>query len=204
MKTLRRLYDWVLHWAETPYGPIALFILSFAEASFFPIPPDALLIALVLGLRKKAFNFAFVCTIASVLGALFGYGIGHFLWWSGPYQFSSIANFFFTNIPGFTHKIFFDVKSLYDEWNFWIIFTAGFTPIPYKVFTVTGGAFEINLFMFFLASIISRSARFFLVTGLIWKFGNQIKSFIDNYFNWLAIAFTILLIGGFAVIKYIL
>lgn len=202
MKMLRRMYDWVLHWAQTPYGPIALFILSFAEASFFPIPPDALLIALVLGARKKAFNFALNCTIASVLGALLGYGIGHFLWWSGSGEFSSIAKFFFANIPGFSHKIFFDVQKLFDEWNFWVIFTAGFTPIPYKVFTVTGGAFNINLFMFILASVISRAGRFFLVSFLIWKFGEQIKSFIDKYFNWLAIAFTILLIGGFVVIKY--
>jgi len=204
MKIIRRLYDWMLHWAETPYGPIALFILSFAEASFFPIPPDALLIALVLGLRKKAFKFAAICTIASVLGALFGYGIGHYLWWNGANEFSPLANFFFNNIPGFTHTIFYDVKSLYDEWNFWIIFTAGFTPIPYKVFTVTGGAFEINLVMFIIASIISRAGRFFLVAGLIWKYGDQIKSFIDKYFNWLAVAFTVLLIGGFVLIKYLL
>jgi membrane protein YqaA with SNARE-associated domain len=194
----------MLHWAETPYGPMALFVLSFIEASFFPIPPDALLIALAIGLRKKAFNFAAICTIASVLGAILGYGIGHFLWWSGPYQFSSVANFFFDNIPGFTQTLFFSVKALYDEWNFWIIFTAGFTPIPYKVFTVSGGAFDINLVMFIIASIISRAGRFFLVAGLIWKYGTQIKIFIDKYFNWLAIAFTILLIGGFVLIKYLL
>lgn len=204
MKIIRRLYDWMLHWAETPYGPMALFVLSFIEASFFPIPPDALLIALAIGLRKKAFNFAAICTIASVLGAILGYGIGHFLWWSGPYQFSSVANFFFDNIPGFTQTLFFSVKALYDEWNFWIIFTAGFTPIPYKVFTVSGGAFDINLVMFIIASIISRAGRFFLVAGLIWKYGTQIKIFIDKYFNWLAIAFTILLIGGFVLIKYLL
>ncbi|MEJ5351228.1 MAG: YqaA family protein [Melioribacteraceae bacterium] len=204
MKILRRLYDWVLHWAETQYGPAALFLLSFAEASFFPIPPDALLIALVLGSQKKAFKFAFICTIASVLGALAGYGIGHFLWWKSTNEFSSVAEFFFSTVPGFTHKVFYDVKRMYDEWNFWIIFTAGFTPIPYKVFTITGGAFEINLLMFIIASIISRAGRFFLVAGLIWKFGGQIKTFIDKYFNWLAVAFTLLLIGGFTVIKYLI
>lgn len=203
MKYLRRLYDWVLHWADTPYGPAALFILSFAEASFFPIPPDALLIALVLGLRKKAFSFATICTIASVTGAILGYMIGHFLWWAGSSEFSSLALFFFNNIPGFTEEIFYKVKALYDEWNFWIIFTAGFTPIPYKVFTISGGAFEINIALFIIASIISRAGRFFLVAFLIWKFGAQIKSFIDKYFNMLAITFTVLLIGGFVVIKYI-
>ncbi len=204
MKYIRRLYDWVLHWAETPYGPWVLALLAFAEASFFPIPPDALLIALVLGARKKAFKFATICTVASVLGALLGYSIGHFVWWNGPNEFSSLANFFYSSIPGFNEKIFFDVKSLYDKWNFWIIFTAGFTPIPYKVFTITAGAFNINLILFVVASIASRAGRFFIVSFLIWKFGEQIKSFIDKYFNLLAIAFTVLLIGGFFAINYIL
>jgi membrane protein YqaA with SNARE-associated domain len=203
MQIIRKLYDWVLHWAETPYGPVALFILAFAESSFFPIPPDALLIALALGARTKSFRFAAICTIASVIGALFGYAIGHFVWWNGASEFSSVANFFFARIPGFTHELFYKVKDLYDEWNFWIIFTAGFTPIPYKVFTITGGAFNINLILFIVASIISRAGRFFLVSFLIWKFGPQIKNFIDKYFNWLAIAFTVLLVGGFVGIKYL-
>lgn len=204
MKWMRNLYDWVLHWARTPYGPIALFALSFAEASFFPIPPDPLLIAMVLGVRQKAFKFALNCSIASVLGALLGYGIGHFAWWTPAGEFTGLAQFFFNNVPGFTEGRFSVVQGLYDQWNFWIIFTAGFTPLPYKVFTVTGGAFNINLPLFLLASLIGRSARFFLVAGLIWKFGEEIQSFIDKYFNWLAIAFTVLLIGGFVLIKYVL
>lgn len=203
MKFIRNIYDWVLHWAETPYGPIALFLLAFAESSFFPIPPDALLIALALGVRKKSFYFAGLCTIASVLGAIFGYAIGYYVWWNNANEFSEVANFFFANIPGFTQDLFYKVKELYDEWNFWIIFTAGFTPIPYKVFTVTGGAFNVNLILFIIASIIGRAGRFFLVSFLIWKFGEQIKGFIDKYFNWLAIGFTVLLIGGFVGIKYL-
>jgi len=204
MKILRKIYDWILHWADTPYGPIALFILAFAEASFFPIPPDALLIALALGARSKSFKFAINTTIGSVTGALLGYAIGYFIWWGFDGSFSVVALFFFDNIPGFTQEIFYNVKNLYDEWNFWIIFTAGFTPIPYKVFTVSAGAFEINLAMFVIASVISRAARFFLVAYLIWRFGPQIKSFIDKYFNMLAILFTVLLIGGFVLIKYLL
>ncbi len=203
MKFVRKLYDWVLHWAESPYGIFALFLLAFAEASFFPIPPDALLIALVLGARQKAFRLAFVSTIGSVTGAILGYVIGYYIWWGVNGEFSSLAMFFFDNVPGFTTNIFYEVKNLYDEWNFWIIFTAGFTPIPYKVFTITGGAFNINFVMFLIASIISRAGRFFLVSFLIWKFGEQIKSFIDKYFNWLAIAFTVLLVGGFVLIKYL-
>jgi len=204
MKFIRKLYDWVLHWADTPYGAPALFLLSFAEASFFPIPPDALLIALVLGARTKAFRFASICTIASVVGALAGYAIGHFIWWDLDGNFSSVANFFFTTIPGFSHSLFYNVQEMYRKWDFWIVFTAGFTPIPYKVFTVSGGAFNIGLPMFIIASIVSRAGRFFLVAFLIWKFGEQIKGFIDKYFNLLAITFTVLLIGGFVVIKYLI
>lgn len=203
MKFVRKLYDWVLHWAETPYGPAALFILSFAEASFFPIPPDALLIALVLGARKKAFKFALTCSIASVVGAIFGYAIGYFVWWQEPGVFSGVANFFFNNIPGFSHQIFYNVQAMYEKWDFWIVFTAGFTPIPFKVFTISSGAFDIGLPMFLVASFVSRAARFFIVAALIWKFGEQIKSFIDKYFNLLAVLFTVLLVGGFVAIKYL-
>jgi len=204
MKLLRNLYDWVLHWSETKYGATALFILAFAESSFFPIPPDALLIALVLGSSKKAFKFATICLIGSVSGALFGYALGHFLWWTPSNEFTDIAKFFFQNIPGFTPETFFNIQKLYEEYDFWIIFTAGFTPLPYKVITISSGAFNINMIMFITASIISRGARFFIVAALIWKFGPRIKLFIDKYFNWLAIAFTLLLIGGFVVIKYLL
>lgn len=204
MKLLRNLYNWVLHWAETPYGLFALILISFAEATFFPIPPDTLLIALALGSRNKAFRFALWCLLASVLGGLAGYGIGYFLWYDSLGGFSSIANFFFNNVPGFTQKAFSEIEILYNKWDFWIIFTAGFTPIPYKLFTVTSGIFNINLPMFIVASVISRGARFFLVAFLLWKFGEKIKSAIDKYFNLFAIVFTILLIGGFILIKYLL
>jgi len=202
MKIIRKLYDWFLHWADTKYGAVALFVLAFAESSFFPIPPDALLIALVLGSQTKAFKFAANCTIASTLGALLGYAIGHFLWWTPSNEFTGIANFFFNNIPSFTPAAFYDIQKMYEQYDFWIIFTAGFTPIPYKLITISSGAFNINMIMFIVASIISRGARFFLVAFLIWKFGPQIKSFIDKYFNWLAVAFTVLLIGGFLAVKY--
>jgi len=201
---VRKLYNWVLHWSETPYGTTALFLLAFAESSFFPIPPDVLLIALVLGSTRKAFRFALVCLIGSVSGALVGYAIGHYLWWTPSNDFTGIAAFFFDVIPGFTHEAFFDKQKLYAEYDFWIVFTAGFTPLPYKLITISSGAFNINPAMFVVASVISRGARFFLVAGLIWKFGPRIESFIDKYFNLLAVAFTVLLIGGFVVIKYLL
>ncbi len=202
MKLLKKLYDWVLKWADTPYGPLALFILAFVESIFFPIPPDILLMALALGNTKKSFRYAAICTIASCTGAILGYALGYFAWLNQDGSFSGFANFFFDNIPGFTIELYEQIKNLYQEWDFWVIFTAGFTPIPYKVFTITSGVFDINFFMFMLASVISRGARFFLVAFLFWKFGPTIKVFIDKYFNWLALAFTALLIGGFVAIKY--
>lgn len=203
MKFLRKTYDWVLHWAQTQYGTVALFILAFIESIFFPIPPDVLLIALALGCTTKAFRYAAICTLGSVLGALIGYYLGNSLWLNAEGGFTGFAMFFFDNIPGFTIELYNQIKLLYNEWNFWVIFTAGFTPIPYKIFTVTAGVFDINLMMFFIASVISRGARFFLVAWLLWKFGPTIKGFIDKYFNWLAMGFTVLLIGGFVLLKYV-
>lgn len=204
MNIFRKLYDWVLSWANSSYGAVALFVLSFAEASFFPIPPDPLLIALILGVQRKAFRYALNCTLASVLGAVAGYLIGHYIWWSSPGNFSSLANFFFDIIPGFTHELFYKVQGMFEQWDFWVIFTAGFTPIPFKVFTISAGAFNISVIMLVVASLISRGARFFLVAWLIWKYGESIKAFIDKYFNLLAIGFTVLLVGGFVLIKYLI
>ena len=204
MNILRKLYDWVLHWADTPYGPLALFVLAFSESSFFPIPPDVLLIALILGNPRKAFRFALICSIASIVGGVFGYFIGYRLWWSSPGVYSPVADFFFNHIPGFTHQLFDIIRQKYELYSFWIVFTAGFTPIPYKVITISAGAFNINFPLFLIASAISRTARFFLVSALLWKFGPPIKKFIDKYFNLLSIAFVVLLILGFVVIKYVL
>ena len=201
----RRIYDWTLAWAYRPSAAVALFVLSFAESSFFPIPPDVLLMPLVLGNRKKWFRYAFLCSLASVTGAVFGFLIGWLAWNAG------VDRLFYNYVPGFTEKVFQDVSGLYQEYNFWIVFTAGFTPIPFKVITITAGVFGTgsqvsNPGMFFavflVAATISRSARFFLVAGLMRIFGPKITPFIDRYFNWLALLFTALLIGGFVVIKY--
>ncbi len=198
---IKKMYDWVLSWGEKPSAQAALFVFAFAESSFFPVPPDILLIPLVLGARKKWFRLALTVTIASALGGMFGYFIGHFLWWSGPQVPSGIAQFFFKNIPGFTESVFWQMQAKYAEYGFFIVFTAGFTPIPYKIFTISSGAFDLNFLTFIVASVISRGARFFLVSFLIYRFGEPIKKFIDKYFNWLALLFAILLIGGFIIVK---
>ena len=197
MNFVKRLYDWVLSWSESKWGALALFVLAFAESSFFPIPPDVLLIALCIGATAKSFRFAAICLAGSVLGALVGYAIGHYAWVT-PDGYTALADWCYTHL--FSVEKFNEVKALYDKWDFWIVFTAGFTPLPYKLFTITGGLFSINLPMFVVASLVSRGLRFFLVAGLIWKFGAPIKSFIDKYFNLLAIAFTVLLIGAFVLV----
>ena len=201
MNYLRRLYDWILHWAETKYGVPALFLLALAESSFFPIPPDVLLIPLALGARSKAIRFALVCSVASIVGGMAGYGIGYFAWWSEAEAYSAVAMFFFNHIPGFSEQVFLNIQEKYEIYNFLIVFTAGFTPIPFKIITISAGAFSVNFPMFLLASMVSRSARFFLVALLIRQFGEPITVFIDKYFNILSIIFTILLIGGFLVLK---
>ena len=205
MNLIKKIYDWVLNLAEKPNGNISLSILAFSEASFFPIPPDVLLIPLCLGNRRKAFLFAFSCSLFSILGAILGYYIGKLLWWDIPgLEYSYLANTFFKYVPGITDDGFNKIQALYEQWNFWIVFTAGFTPIPFKLITISAGTFNIDLLMFVIASVISRSARFFLVASLINIFGDTIRNFIENYFNYLAILFTLLLLGGFIFIKYII
>ena len=192
---VRRLYDWILSWADSRWGGTALFIFAVCESIFFPVPPDVLLIALCLGKPRKAFKYALICTVGSVVGAVVGFGLGAMLWdvvdgWFIPAVFSQGA---------------FDAIGLkYAEWNFWLVFTAGFTPIPYKLITISAGVFLGlgEFWIFILASIISRGMRFFLVSWLIWKFGSPIKHFIDKYFNLCAVAFTILIVGGFLLVKY--
>ena len=202
MNIVKRLYDWVLSWSESRWGALALFVLAFAESSFFPIPPDVLLIALCIGATAKSFRFAAICLAGSVLGALVGYTIGHFAWQTPSGEFTALANFFFEHV--FTIEQFNEVKALYDQYDFWVVFTAGFTPLPYKLITISGGLFSINLPMFFVASVVSRGLRFFIFAALIWKFGAPIKSFIDKYFNILAILFTVLLVGSFWLIGKLL
>jgi membrane protein YqaA with SNARE-associated domain len=193
----RRLYDWVLHWADTPFGPPALGILCFAEASFFPIPPDPLLMALCLGAIKRSLRFAAIATAASALGGIAGYLIG-----AGAWQ--ALGDFFFAYVPGVTPEAFEGIQELYARYDFWAVFMAGLTPIPYKVFTLSAGVFSINFPVFLMASVLSRGLRFFVVAGLLYRFGTPISRFIDRYFDLLSLVFGALIILGFLAIKYLL
>ena len=205
MNLFKNTYNWVLGLSNKKNSDYSIFLLSFSESFFFPIPPDVLLIPLCLGNRKKSLYFAFLCSVSSIFGGIFGYYIGKVLWWNLPgIEYSELAKLFFEYVPGVTVDSFGRIKSLYEEWNFWIVFTAGFTPIPFKLITISSGTFNINFFMFIIASMLSRSARFFLLAILLYIFGEEIRFFIEKYFNLLAILFTIFLIVGFIVVKLLI
>jgi membrane protein YqaA with SNARE-associated domain len=191
---IRRLYEWSLSWADHPQAVVALFLLSVAESSFFPIPPDVLLLALALGKPKQALRFATWCTAGSVIGGLIGWYLGLGLW-------ASIKGMM---IPAVFHQDKFDlVMGLYQEWGVGIVFVAAFTPIPYKIFTIAAGVFKLNIFAFAAASLVGRGARFFLVAGLVRRYGDDARDFIDRNFNRLTFLAAGLLIGGFALLKLV-
>jgi membrane protein YqaA with SNARE-associated domain len=192
----RRLYDWVMSWADRRHGTTALFAFSFAESSFFPVPPDVLLIALGVAKPARAYFYAAVCTAGSVLGGLLGYWIGWALW-------HSVSHLFFDYIPGFTPAAFERVQGYYAEWGFVAVMIAGFSPIPYKVFTIASGLFGMYLPAFVLASALSRGARFFIEGGLIARYGARMREVLEKNFNLMTILFVVLLVGGFLVLRLV-
>jgi len=199
----KRFYYWVLHWAHTPYAGIALFVMAFTESSFFPIPPDPLLVAMALGNRKNAFRYATICSVASVLGGVFGFVIGYYLW-----QAVGERIVVFYGVQEQFNRVFGELKEGINIY----VFVAAFTPIPYKVFTIAAGLVakeqQVSLFPFLcgfiIASSIGRAGRFFLVATLLHFFGERVHRFIDKYFDWCALAFGVLLVGTFVLIKYLI
>lgn len=192
---LRRLYDWVLQWTQHPQALWALFILAIAESSFFPIPPDILLIAMCFAMPKRSFRFSLICTIGSVIGGGIGYLIGYsFMDWIGHpiLEWYGIGNQFER------------IRELYVRYDFWIILTAAFTPIPYKVFTIAAGTCSIPLVPFFIASIVGRGGRFFLEATFIHFWGERAKIFLERYFNWITFGILALLVLGFLLVRWVL
>lgn len=193
LRWVRKLYDWTVSWSRTRQAPYALFGIAFAESSFFPIPPDVLLIPMVVADRKRWWRNALICTAGSVLGAFFGYFIG--------WAFYETAGKFI--VEAYHLERFMGVvEQKYVENAFLAIFTAAFTPIPYKVITLAAGLFEIPLMTLFVASVLGRGGRFFLVAATLRIFGERIEKTIEKYFDVFSIAFVVLLVGGFVVIKY--
>ena len=191
---MRGLKAWVEGFAEKPGAGWALFAIAFAESSFFPIPPDVLLIALAMSVPAKSFRYALVCSLGSVLGGMFGYLIG--------LEFYDLVGRKIIEFYSLQEQ-YAAVKILYDQNAFLAIAIAGFTPIPYKVFTIAAGAFQVSFATLVYASTVSRPARFCLVAALFFFFGARIKPLIDKYFEALTLAFVILLVAGFVIVKYL-
>jgi len=194
MRWLRGLYDWTLRQAASPHALWILALVSFIESSVFPIPPDVLLIPMVLAAPSRAWLIAAVCTVSSVAGGMLGYAIGALLF-EGFGQ--PILEFY-----GYLEK-FGDFQARYNEWGAWIVFGAGLTPFPYKVITIASGVTGLDLATFTIASVLARGLRFLLLAALLWRFGAPIKRFIENYLGWLTVAFFALLFGGFLVLKWL-
>lgn len=191
---LRRLYDWTVGWSERKGAVWALFLIAVIESSVFPIPPDVLLLALAVGSPQRSLWFAAVTSVGSVIGGMIGYWIGNSAW-------HLVRGFFIPYI--FPQAAFDRVQELYQGNAFLAILSAAFTPIPYKVFTIAAGVFEVGFVTLVVASTIGRSARFFMVAGAIYVFGAQVKVLIEKYFDWLAWALLILAIAGFVAIKFL-
>ena len=194
MKIIRKIYDWTLNKANHPKAPWFLSIISFTESSFFPIPPDIILIPMFIANRLKAWWYAFICTVSSVLGGIAGYCIGAF--------FYSTIGIIVINYYHLEDQ-FYNFESLYNDYGVWVVLGAGFTPFPFKFITIASGFFHLNLYLFIIVAFIGRGLRFFLVDALLRIFGNWIKNFIDKYFNYLAILFFVLLFGSFIFLKYL-
>lgn len=187
---IRGLYEWTISWAGTPHGTAALGLIAFAESSFFPIPPDVLLIALSLGRPDLAFWYAAVSTVGSVAGGAAGYAIGY---WGGR---PVVEWLFGRSKVELVHRLF-------QKYEAWAVGIAGFTPIPYKVFTIGAGVFYVNFRVFILSSVISRGARFFLVAALLFAFGPPIRQFIEQHFEWLTVLLVVGIIGGFVALRHL-
>jgi membrane protein YqaA with SNARE-associated domain len=192
---MRRAYAWTMRTAAHEKAPHALFWVSFAESSFFPIPPDVMLIPMVLAARAMAWTYAAIATVGSVIGGIGGYAIGFFLyetlgrWLIDAYGLG----------PQFEAY-----RAAYQEWGLWIILIKGLTPIPYKLVTIASGAAAFDFWVFIAASIVTRAGRFFLVAGLLYWLGEPIRDFIERRLTLVLTTFLVALVGGFVVVRYLL
>jgi membrane protein YqaA with SNARE-associated domain len=192
---LRNLYDWTVRQAESPWALWVLAAVAFTESSFFPIPPHALIVPMVIATPHKAWRIALVATVASVVGGAFGYLIGSVLW-------DSIGSYV-ADLYGMTERVA-EFETFYNENGVWAVLIGGLTPFPYKVITILSGLTGLNFATFMLASIASRGIMFFAIAGLLWKFGSPIRDFIERRLGLVFTVSLILLVGGFVVAKYAL
>lgn len=191
---ITRLYEWTMGLARHRHASWTLGIVSFIESSVFPVPPDVVLIPMVLARRERAWRYALVCTVTSVLGGIAGYLIGLFL-------FDQIGEPLLS-LYGYEQK-FGEFQARYDEWGAWAVFIAGITPFPYKVITILSGVAALDPVTFVMSSVLARGGRFFLVAGLLWAFGEPVRAFIERRLHLLTVLFCILLVAGFIFVKFL-
>lgn len=182
------MYDWTLRQAEGPYATFVLFAVAFAESSFFPIPPDVLLLPMALAAREKAWRYALICTVGSVVGGLLGYAIGAWL-------YESLGQWIIQTYH--MQEAFQRFHDEFNEWGVYVILAKGLTPIPFKLVTIASGVAALPIVPFVLAAIVTRAARFYLVAGLVRKFGEPIRTFVEKYLNWVALGVLVVIIFGF-------
>ena len=192
---LRKLYDWTLNLAAHKHALLALALLSFVESSIFPIPPDILLIPMVLAMRDRAWLVAGVCTVASVIGGMMGYGIGFFMY---EQIGKPILDFYHYSLK------LYEFQATYNQWGAWAVFFAGITPFPYKVITILSGMTGLSLPVFIIASIIARGMRFFIIAALLWKYGDAIRAFIERRLGLIFFLLVVLLLVGFVAVKFLI
>jgi membrane protein YqaA with SNARE-associated domain len=189
--------------AQSPYGKYILFAVALIESIFSVFPLTLLFIMLALTATRNSFKFAWISTFGAISGAKLGYAIGHFVWIGQNGEYTLFANFFFNNVPGFSVEGYRNIQVLFAEWGILIVFIAGFTPMPFELFTITSGIFNVNFFIFVFGAFIGRGARYFLLAFLIWKYGEKVKLFIEKYFNMLAFGITGAVVFIFVLIKFV-
>lgn len=200
---IKKLHAWGLKWAHTKYSWIAMFVCAFADASFFPLPTPMFFIGLAVLNIANTYKLALSGTIGTVLGALLGYSIGYFAWLDANGGFTGIAQFFFHYVPGFSVEFYEQIRVLYARWDFWILFSAGYTLIPYKVFSISSGVFNLNLFMVLAATLLGQGIRYYLLAYLIVKIGPKIKILIERNMKLIAIVSSLCIATLIIIIKLI-
>jgi len=175
----KKLHVWSLQWANTKWSTWALFICAFADASFLPLPTPLFFITLILLNVNKAYKYALFGTLGTLFGAVVGYSIGHFAWLNMNGDFTGLAQFLMNHIPGFSETVYNNIQTQYAKWDFWILFVAAIIPVPYKIFSISSGIFDINVVMFCVATLVSQGIKFFLLAQLIIKIGPGVKKLLE-------------------------
>jgi membrane protein YqaA with SNARE-associated domain len=200
---IKTVKDWFIHWATTKWSGWAMFLCAFADASFLPLPTPLFFLTLALLNINRAYRYALLATVGTMVGALLGYSIGHFAWLNPGGEFTRLAHFVFDNIPGFSEVSYNKIQLQYAKWDFWILFVASLMPVPYKIFSISAGVFDINIFMVCIATLISQGAKYYFLALMAIKIGHRVKELIQPRFVTAALITAGSIVIGIILIKVI-